>query len=223
MRNHYSKFINKNNKCKEEWIFEILFILILILMCIFCILQLNVSGKQEVIVKKIPILINVEEIVHVPKIVYIPKIQNLTPTDTNSLELPQASQGEFKTYMSYTTITNTMSKQWALQQLAKTDDNGFRKFNGKYIIAVGTYYAEEVGKELIIEFDTGNCIYAIVGDIKMDNHTDENNQYIPMNGNIIEFIVDIDKMDDLLLKLGDVSSNELRGKIINIEEVKYNE
>jgi hypothetical protein len=137
----------------------------------------------------------------------------------NILELPTEATGEFKTYMDYRKITNKSSKQWALQQLAETDENGFRVFNGKYLVAVGTYYANEVGKELRITLDNGFVFYAMVGDIKMDIHTDANNQYVPINGNIVEFIVDTDKLDPLTKKLGDVSNSGLEGKIVMIEEV----
>lgn len=137
----------------------------------------------------------------------------------NTLELPTEATGEFKTYMDYRKITDKTSKQWNLQQLATTNEKGFRVFNGRYLVAVGTYYANEVGKELKITLDNGFVFYAIVGDIKMDTHTDANNQYVPINGNIIEFIVDINKLDPTTKKLGDVSNLGFKGKIVRIEEV----
>lgn len=137
----------------------------------------------------------------------------------NTLELPIEATGEFKTYMDYRKITDKTSKQWNLQQLATTNEKGFRVFNGRYLVAVGTYYATEVGKELKITLDNGFVFYAIVGDIKMDTHTDANNQYIPINGNIVEFIVDTNKLDPMTKKLGDVSNLGFKGKIIRIEEV----
>ena len=137
----------------------------------------------------------------------------------NTLELPIEATGEFKTYMDYRKITDKTSKQWNLQQLATTNEKGFRVFNGRYLVAVGTYYATEVGKELKITLDNGFVFYAIVGDIKMDTHTDANNQYIPINGNIVEFIVDTNKLDPMIKKLGDVSNLGFKGKIIKIEEV----
>lgn len=137
----------------------------------------------------------------------------------NTLELPTEATGEFKTYMDYRKITDKTSKQWNLQQLATTNEKGFRVFNGRYLVAVGTYYANEVGKELKITLDNGFVFYAIVGDIKMDIHTDANNQYIPINGNIVEFIVDTNKLDPMTKKLGDVSNLGFKGKIIKIEEV----
>lgn len=152
--------------------------------------------------------------------------ENVTDTDDiyvfKSLELPKNVTGSFKTYMDYRTITSKASKQYNLQQLAKTDDNGFRVFNGKYLVAVGTYYAKEVGKELKITLDSGIEFYAVVGDIKSNLHTDINNQYIEMNGNIIEFIVDTKKIDPVCKRLGDMSNSNLNGKIIRIEEVNLN-
>lgn len=137
----------------------------------------------------------------------------------NTLELPAEATGEFKTYMDYRKIKDKTSKQWNLQQLATTNEKGFRVFNGRYLVAVGSYYATEAGKELKITLDNGFVFYVMVGDIKMDIHTDANNQYVPINGNIIEFIVDIDKLDPKTKKLGDISNLGFEGKIVRIEEV----
>lgn len=140
----------------------------------------------------------------------------------NEMELPLKTNGEFKTYMDYRTITNKSSKQWYLQQLATTNEEGFRVFNGKYLVAVGTYYANEIGKELKITLEDGTVFLAIVGDIKNNIHTDQSNRYIEKNGNIIEFIVDTDKLNSKTKKLGDVSNLGFEGKIIMIEEVINN-
>ena len=136
-----------------------------------------------------------------------------------SMGLPEDTDGSFKTYMDYKKITNKSSRQWHLQQLAYTDSAGFRKFNDSYLVAVGTYYADEVGKEFRVTLDSGIVFHAMVGDIKQDIHTDANNQYVTINGNIMEFIVDVDKLDDLTKKLGNVSNLGLEGSIIKIEEV----
>ena len=137
----------------------------------------------------------------------------------NTLELPTEATGEFKTYMDYRKITDKTSKQWNLQQLATTNEKGFRVFNGRYLVAVGSYYSKDVGKEMRITLEDGKKINVMIGDIKQDIHTDTNNQYVPVNGNIVEFIVDTDKLDPLTKKLGDVSNSGLEGSIIKIEEV----
>lgn len=137
----------------------------------------------------------------------------------DNLSLPKEATGEFKTYMDYRKIKDKNSKQWNMQQLATTNEEGFRMFNGKYLVVVGTYYAKEVGKELRITLEDGSTFHAMVGDIKMDIHTDDNNQYVPINGNIIEFIVDVDKLDPQTKKLGNVSNSGFEGEIAMIEEV----
>ena len=174
-------------------------------------------------------------VIEVIKPVYIETTQETAqiPTEHNTIEshteieesgyismgLPEDADGSFKTYMDYKKITNKSSRQWHLQQLAYTDSEGFRKFNDSYLVAVGTYYADEVGKEFRVTLDSGIVFHAMVGDIKQDIHTDANNQYVPMNGNIVEFIVDVDKLDELTKKLGNVSNSGFEGSIIKIEEV----
>ena len=134
----------------------------------------------------------------------------------NELELPEEADGKFKTYMDYRKITDKSSKQWELQQLAWTEERGFRKIGEHFLVAVGTFYADEVGKELLIEFEDGQQIKAIVGDIKQDRHTDPTNRYVPINGNIVEFIVDIEKLDPEVIRCGDVSWLGLNGRIKSI-------
>ena len=138
----------------------------------------------------------------------------------NELDLPEEADGKFKTYMDYRKITNKNSKQWKLQEQAWTEGRGFRKIDEYFLVAVGTFYAKEVGKELLIEFEDGQQIKAIVGDIKQDKHTDPTNRYVPVNGNIVEFIVDAEKLDPEVIRRGDVSWLGLNGKIKSIWEVE---
>lgn len=138
----------------------------------------------------------------------------------NELDLPEEADGKFKTYMDYRKITDKNSKQWKLQEQAWTEGRGFRKIGEHFLVAVGTFYADEVGKELLIEFEDGERIKAIVGDIKQDKHTDPMNQYVPVNGNIVEFIVDTKKLDPEVVRRGDVSWLGMNGKIKSIWEVE---
>ena len=181
----------------------------------------NIERELEVVTMYKPIFTEV-----LPEPYQISKVEEIIDVQEdkelysyNTLELPIEATGEFKTYMDYRKITDKTSKQWNLQQLATTNEKGFRVFNGRYLVAVGTYYANEVGKELKITLDNGFVFYAMVGDIKMDIHTDANNQYVPINGNIVEFIVDTDKLDPKTKKLGDISNLGFKGKIVRIEEV----
>ena len=146
---------------------------------------------------------------------------SLLGSDYQLMELPIKADDKFKTYMDFNAITNKDSKQWNLQKLASTDENGFRKFNGCYLVAIGTYYADEVGETFRVTLEDGKEIFIMTGDIKMNKHTDVNNQYVPANGNILEFIVDADKLDPLTKKLGDISNSGISGAIIKIEKIIY--
>lgn len=139
------------------------------------------------------------------------------------MELPTEATGEFKTYMDYRTIGNTASKQWHLQQLATTDERGFRKYQGKYLIAVGTYYSKIVGEEFRITLSSGQVFHAVVGDVKQNKHTDKNNQYVPANGNIVEFIVDTGTMSKEVKEAGTISEAGFLGSISKIEKLLYTE
>jgi hypothetical protein len=152
--------------------------------------------------------------------VFTPQFVEIEQIVYNELELPEEADGKFKTYMDYRKITDKTSKQWKLQEQAWTEERGFRKIGEHFLVAVGTFYADEVGKELLIEFEDGQQIKAIVGDIKQNKHTDPTNRYVPVNGNIVEFIVDVEKLDPEVIRRGDVSWLGLNGKITSIWEVE---
>lgn len=146
-----------------------------------------------------------------------PLICNLPQTYT--MNLPFGISGSFKSYMDYRCITNRSSKQWELQQSAYTDNKGFRMIDDKYLVAMGSYYTNSCGEELIITLDTGKTINVITGDVKQDIHTNNTNQYVVHNGNIVEFIVDTSILSSLSRKMGDVSYSGLEGDIIKIEKI----
>lgn len=137
-----------------------------------------------------------------------------------SLAIPSEVDGSFKTYMDYRTITDEDSVQWKMQQDAVTDESGFRKYHGRYMVAMGSYYTTECGKELDITLDSGLVIPVVIGDLKQNKHTDETNRYIPKNGNIVEFIVDKDLLNNLSRDMGDVSYSGLEGAVVQIEELQ---
>ena len=132
----------------------------------------------------------------------------------------------FKTYMDYRKITDKTSAQYMLQMEAYTDDMGLRKYEDHYIVAMGTYYSDNVGDTFKITLDNDTSFNVIIGDIKADCHTDSQNMYSPVydnNGNlisanVIEFIVDTNKIDRSVKKLGTVSAyDDFKGNIVKIE------
>ena len=135
----------------------------------------------------------------------------------------------FKSYMSYKAITNTSSDQYKIQQKAWTDENGLRRYNNDYVVAMGTYYSDRCYTRFKVEFDSGNEITVIVGDIKQDIHTDGKNQYSAVydsnnkfiSANVLEFIVDASTLSKKAKNLGSVHCIEgLEGNIVSIKRIK---
>ena len=132
-----------------------------------------------------------------------------------------AGDTAFKSYMSYKAITNTKSDQYKLQQKCWTDKNGLRRYDGdKYVIALGTYYADSIGEEFRITLDTGKSFNAVVGDFKADRHTDALNQYTPMENRkcVVEFVVDTPSLDKTAKRMGDISY--IKGFNGNVEKIE---
>lgn len=166
--------------------------------------------------------IQLPEPIPTPQVVVVEEVvvHEVAKVETVSRSLPEGRIGAFKTYMSYKALTNQDSIQWEMQQQATTDSRGFRLYNGKYMIAIGQFYAQHCGVELLITLDTGNVINAVVGDVKQNCHTNSTNQYVEGNYSVLEFIVDVEQMDDISRRMGDVSYSGLEGCIVKIEEVK---
>ena len=139
--------------------------------------------------------------------------------NTLEMALPYGVDGSFKTYMDYRAITNKRSWQWGLQTRAYTNNEGFRMIDGKYLVALGTYYSNGYGEEFIITLNNGKQLNVMVGDIKANRHTDSTNRYIARNGNIVEFIVDTNMLNNMSRKMGNVSYSGLHGGITKIEKI----
>lgn len=135
--------------------------------------------------------------------------------------VPSKQDNSFKAYMPYTSITARDSKQWEYRQMAYTDSEGFRRIGEDYVIALGTYYASQCGERFVITLSGGRTFTAITGDIKADIHTDYNNQYRQMNNriNVVEFLVDPNRISKLCRQMGDMSYGNMEGAIVSIEKI----
>ena len=110
-----------------------------------------------------------------------------------------------KTYMSYRAITDKTSKQYKLQQeVAYTDELGFRKVDNRYCVAIGTAFNASVGQYFDAELENGTIIECIVSDIKDDRDTDKSNVFTSQ-GCCLEFIVDTKKLDGIIKTVGNCS------------------
>lgn len=141
------------------------------------------------------------------------------------VDLPSASNNSFKSYMDYRMITDTSSCQWKLQQNAYTDENGLRKIDEFYCVALGSGISDILGKKYLITLDSGVQVKVIAAEQKSDRHTDPTNKYIERGDgsiNIVEFIVQTESMPDIVRIMGDVSympGDLFFGNIIEMEEI----
>ena len=113
---------------------------------------------------------------------------------------------KFKSWMPYTAITSVDSKQYELQQIAYTGDYGIRMIDGRYCVALGSYFGADIGQYFDIVLENGVIIPCVMSDLKADIHTDSSNIVTVANGCMSEFIVDYYALDKNAKKDGDMSS-----------------
>ena len=137
------------------------------------------------------------------------------------VDMSTPSKNGFKSYMSYKCITNTGSKQYKLQQSCYTGNYGIRMKDGRYCIAVGSYYTTKIGTKIDLIMKNGATIKCILADCKADAHTDSTNRQNP-NGSIAEFIVDMNSLNRTAKRMGDISycSEKFKGEIKKIRVYK---
>lgn len=124
----------------------------------------------------------------------------------------------FKSYMDYRMITK--SAQLELQQQAYTDSNGCRKVGNYFCIALASYYGSEIGAKYRIRLSDGTSFLGILADQKADKDTNSTNQYTVYNKDIIEFIVDTNKLPAAVQLSGSLSSLEkYEGKVVGIDKL----
>lgn len=144
---------------------------------------------------------------------------NLTSRGTTKLITKKNTS--MKTYMDYRMITNKASAQYKLQQNSDvyTDNEGFRRMNDNFMIAIGNYFEAKVGQLVEVKLASGSKFKAIVADIKDNKHTDgENLQHIK-DGSVLEFMIDKAKLNPTIKKMGDCSyskENDFQGNVVSI-------
>lgn len=127
---------------------------------------------------------------------------------------------DFKSYTNYR-LLNRKSSQWKkIQTIAYSDNNGLRKVDNYYCVAMGSYYTKTLGDLFRITTDTGNIFDVIITDFKADRHTNSTHQYTKRNKCIVEFYVDMNYLDRTVARSGTISSLEsFSGKIVSIEKL----
>lgn len=127
------------------------------------------------------------------------------------------SNNSFKSYMSYKAITMKSSPQYKLQQTAYTDMYGLRMADGRYCIALGTYYTSTIGTKVDVVMANGSILKCIVGDLKANRHTDSQN-IRAQDGSVVEFIIDKNSLHPMARRMGNISyaAEKFSGEIIEI-------
>lgn len=112
----------------------------------------------------------------------------------------------FKSFMSYKAITSKSSPQYKLQhEKAYTGKNGIRQVDGRYCVAIGSYFTNKIGALFDLVLENGTVIPCILADQKADKDTDSQNIITRHNGCLSEFIVDVGNLKREIARMGDVS------------------
>lgn len=149
------------------------------------------------------------------------KLKNIKRKKPKYKKMEVPKHNNFKSYMGYQAITCKASKQYKLQQKAKTGKYGIRTLKGRYLIAMGTYYTKNVGDKFDIKLSDGTILKCMIGDIKSDRHTDSKRQKQKYDGSIIEFITDPSKMPSNVKRAGSYTAcKKFSGSIKEIRKLK---
>lgn len=127
----------------------------------------------------------------------------------------------FKSYMDYKCIKKDCKQgNIVYGENAWTDEDGLRKSGEYYCVALGSYYGN-IGDKFIIETKKGNKYKIIKADEKANKHTDSSNRYTLSNGCMMEWIVEINKLDKFVKSSGNIDNiTKVSGAIIKITKIK---
>lgn len=175
----------------------------------------SIVTKADVIEEQVEQPIVVESIPF-EEVYFEPEVKVIEETPYILVEMPERSR-DFKSYMDYRRLGKYL--QADLQEVATTDENGFRVVDGRYLIAVGTAVSNEVGAYVTLILENGTEIECIVGDVKDDIHTQDNNIVTEANECVSEFIIDKEVMPEKVLRMGSVSYafEEWKSMVVSIK------
>lgn len=140
------------------------------------------------------------------------------PTMTTGPTPKQAGKGHtFKPYTRYTAYDLKSSQQYKLQKVAWTEKRtGIRIVtdpNGvdRYCVALGTAWAggqpKHIGRCLDVYMENGAVLHCVLADVKRQEDTvDGANLYGKTNNDVLEFIVDGQKISQAVKTTGNVSN-----------------
>lgn len=135
------------------------------------------------------------------------RIDLLSNNQVSFRDMPAPWNSGYKSWMSYNTITDTNSKQYLIQHSYAYDGNyGIRQVNGRYCVALGSYFGVSIGQYFDLILENGTAIPCIAGDAKANRDTDGINATTSHNGCMSEFIVSYYALDKRARQSGNISS-----------------
>lgn len=143
------------------------------------------------------------------------------------IELPQGKDTKNKTYMDYKLITDKSSSQYKfIQENCKISGNGFLMVDDEwYCVALGNYFSDNIGTKYIVTLDSGKQIKIVKTEIKDNLHTCDLNYQHKIDGSVLEFLLDISKLQDKRTQNGYLwngnlnNIDEFKGNIVRIERM----
>ncbi len=131
-------------------------------------------------------------------------------TEEEEIPLPPLAEYEIYPHSGFKSFEhhdgfNPEYRQYELQTAAYTDGKGLRMIEGRYAVAIGSYFDTQIGQWFDLMLENGNVIPCFMGDLKADEHTDSMNIYTVHSNCCSEFIVDYNALDKDVKLHGDVS------------------
>ena len=110
----------------------------------------------------------------------------------------------FKSFMDADCITDRTSEQYKLKSAYSLSDNGIYMVDGRYCIALGSYYATDIGTKIDLIMENGQTVECILAEQKDDSDTDTINQR-HSDTSIVEFVVRESSLSKTVKNKGDCS------------------
>lgn len=129
------------------------------------------------------------------------------------------TNNSFKSYMDCSYITNTSSKQYAFKSEYLCSACGIMLVDGRYVIALGSYYTTNIGNRVDLVMENGAIVECIIGDVKANKDTDSTNRQHSIDNSVVEFIVSTDFLSNKVRTMGDCSYADER-LIGEIKEIR---
>lgn len=154
-----------------------------------------------------------------PKLKVKPKLQRKQVEKEHAqvgTQMDVPTDNSFKSFMDADCIRGA-SKQKDLKAKYVLGENGVWTVDGRYCIAVGSYYTQEIGTYIDVVMENGSVIECILAECKNDVDTDELNMKCK-DGSVVEFVVNMSSLDKLVMKQGDCSyaNEQWQGEIKSI-------